>query len=228
MRVYSLSSIDAAGGLHAMQAEDYSLLRTIGPLAPACHRWVPIPVAASSSVRRGRAKQLMDISSVGGMRTIPALSQRARDALAGALGSRVEWLPLQMVESQYCIMNVLRCIAPLDYSQSILERRFDEAVSDIPVYAFSKPAVADELVFKVSDWHYDVLVTDVFVDIVKQQQLEGFFFSPVWDSDVRPFKCRPATTDIAERKDVYGPGGIMTGFESYWPEQWKTSLRSAT
>ena len=93
----------------------------------------------------------MDISSIGGMRTIPAFSQRAREALAGALGSRVQWLPLQMLESEYYIMNILRCIAPLDYSQSIPERRFGEAVSDIPVYAFSEPAVADELVFKVSD-----------------------------------------------------------------------------
>lgn len=223
MRVYSLNSVDSADGLHAVNDSDYPLLRSIGLLARQMNMWSPVRVLPSSTVRGGRAKTLMDIAHVSGMRTIPALSQRAHDCLAASLSDRVEWLPLESPGSNFYIANVIRASQALDYSLSILEKDSSGKVNNIQVYAFNEIAVANELIFKVPDWTYDVLVTDAFVDLVKENRLKGFFFSPVWDSNVAPFKCRPTTADVPLRKDVYGPGGIMTGFNSYWPKEWKSA-----
>lgn len=144
--------------------------------------WTPMPV---KRLNPEKGLELSDIS--GFMTSFPVFDQKALDILEPLIRDSVEVLPLAFKEKPYFGINVVSVLDVIDYSKSIY-RTFPNTkkIAIIEKYAFRN---CDELknhnIFKIIDEPQTrPFVSDKFKNAVEQNNLTGFLFELVWDSDI--------------------------------------------
>jgi len=115
---------------------------------------------------------------------IPVFSGKAVCCLMPLIGKNVEVLRLEY-EKEYYGINVTTVIDAMDYGKSKYISGIDgKDILSISEYSFLPEKVKNTPIFKISDERQGFpLVTDEFKQIVESQNLEGFVFKLLWDSE---------------------------------------------
>jgi hypothetical protein len=115
-------------------------------------------------------------------------SERARTVFAPKLEGLGRWIELDFDEAAYSLFFLTNVVDALDESESEVLRFADsEKVMRIAKYAFRPDVVRDQFLFTLPQRvRSNRLVTDDFVDLVRQHKLTGFSFLPLWSSETGP------------------------------------------
>lgn len=117
---------------------------------------------------------------------IPIFSERTIQVLVPYLASNVELLPLQHPARSFYAVNVTRLIDGLDYENSIIEyiEEHPTVIKNVSRFAFKKDIIQDYPIFKIPEYkRLRVFVTDTFKVAVEANELKGFTFELLWDSE---------------------------------------------
>lgn len=115
------------------------------------------------------------------------LSKRGLNALKDILKDSVEIIPLQCKGREYFVVNILNIINALNYNKSEFEVFPSGLVVDVTKYSFLKEKLEGVNIFKIF-LNDRISVTKIFVsetfkNIVEENELKGFKFEEVWDSE---------------------------------------------
>ena len=143
---------------------------TVPPLAP---HWIPLEVI-------GRVRSFNDYPCVNLI--IPAFSRRAVGALRDFLEPNGELLPLVSDVREYYAYNVTTVADILDLEKSTIQWLGAERVvaADILRFECIESRFADLSIFTIVEEPTLIFVSQVFVDRVHANGLEGFAFIKVW------------------------------------------------
>lgn len=140
--------------------------------------WVPIDVQVIEDRRKSDTPGL----SSG----VPVLSPRAIEVLKDLMGDKVEILPLRCRKGEYYAINVLDVLDCIDYEKAEFER-FESSgrIMLFNKYAFNPDCVNGKHIFKIVDEPVRrPFVSDEFRNRVLDNELVGFKFDLVWDSEL--------------------------------------------
>lgn len=141
--------------------------------------WKKLPV------KRMEPEKGLELGDAPGF-VIPVFSKRALDVLRPLIETDVEMLELDFLEAPYWGINVINVLDVIDYSKSRYRTYSDgKRIMVFQKYAFRE---CEELtktnIFKIKDeptrWAF---VSDEFKKLVEENNLKGFVFQLVWDSD---------------------------------------------
>ncbi|NLL06168.1 MAG: hypothetical protein GX270_10380 [Clostridiaceae bacterium] len=97
--------------------------------------------------------------------------------------NNVELLPIEYIEECY-LMNVINIIDALDVDKSEFKRYDDGRIMFCTKYVFKENVIGNNSIFKIPQFPtVDVLVTEEFVRLVEENELKGFVFEELWDSE---------------------------------------------
>lgn len=143
--------------------------------------WIPLPV------KRMEPETGLDLGDASGFMGFPTFNQKALNALEPLIRDSVEVLPLAFKEKPYWGINVVSVLDVLDYSKSIY-RIFPNTnkIAIVEKYAFRNCAeLKNHNIFKIVDEPRGrSFVSEKFKNAVEQNNLTGFLFELVWDSDI--------------------------------------------
>ena len=143
--------------------------------------WTPMPV------KRMEPETCLDLGDATGFMDFPAFNQKALDVLEPLIRDSVEVLPLAFKEKTYWGINVVSVLDVLDYSKSIY-RTFPNTnkIAIVEKYAFRNCAeLKNHNIFKIVDEpRRRPFVSEEFKNAAEQNNLTGFLFELVWDSDI--------------------------------------------
>jgi len=151
-----------------------------------------------------------------------AFSTRVKEQLEGTRYATGLWTKVHVNSNLFWLFHSTLVIDALDQSHSDVKRLKSGRVLEIRAYAFDPDLVPTDRIFMVKTRPYDLLCTDQFIDTVAEFSWKGFRYRPVWDSNYDPFPVRPYKRELVARPEIYGPDGIVNGYESSWPDEWKT------
>ena len=118
--------------------------------------------------------------------TIPVFSRRALEVLRPLIKDSIEELEFQFEEAEYYGINVTAVLDVIDYSKSEYRTYSDgKRIMVFEKYVFKQ---CDELkehnIFKIVDEpRRKAFVSDKFKQMVEENNLSGFKFKLVWDSE---------------------------------------------
>lgn len=141
--------------------------------------WKPLPV------KRMEPEKKLELSDAPGF-TIPVFSKKALEILRPLIQNSVEELELQFEEAEYYGINVTTVLNVIDYPKSeYVMFSHGNRIMAFEKYAFR---ICDELqnndIFKIVDEPLRrAFVSEKFKNIVEENNLSGFIFKLVWDSD---------------------------------------------
>ena len=141
-------------------------------------RWKPI------EVQRMEPEKGLALSDAPGF-AFPVFSRRALDCLKPLISENVEILPLCFSEKEYLGINVISVLDAIDYEKSIYKTYRDgKRIMAFKKYAFLPNIIEHVSIFKISDekTRY-AFVSDEFKQVVQKNNLSGFKFKLVWDSE---------------------------------------------
>lgn len=142
--------------------------------------WIPLPV------KRMEPEKRLELSDAPGF-MIPVFSKNALEILRPIIQNSIEELKLQFSEGEYYGINVITVLDVIDYDKSQYVTFSDgKKILAFEEYAFK---ICDELInnniFKIIDeptrWAF---VSDKFKQVVEENNLSGFIFKLVWDSEL--------------------------------------------
>ena len=138
-----------------------------------------------------------------------------------------QWFSVRVMSTQMWLLHSNNVVDALDESCSKIRRlRSSGKISSIETFAFSEKKIPTKGLFMVATRPYEVLCTQPFVDLVSEKGWKGFNFKPVWDKRLKPFSVFPTRAEIRERPEVYGPEGIVKGYEDAWPKEWQQIMNT--
>ena len=126
----------------------------------------------------------LELSDAPGF-TIPVFSRRAWECLEPLISKNVEILPLDFNEKEYFGINVITVLDAIDYEKSIYKTYRDgKRIMAFEKYVFLPTVIEDVSMFKILDekTRY-AFVSDEFKQTVEKNNLLGFKFKLVWDSE---------------------------------------------
>ena len=141
--------------------------------------WTPL------DVKRMYPEENLPLSDAPGF-TIPVFSENAVDALKYLMEGQIELLNLNFKEKKYYGINVINVLNVLDYENAEYKLfKSSGRIMKIMKYEFR---VCDELyesnIFKIVDEPRSyVFVSNEFKQCVEDNNLSGFKFQLVWDSE---------------------------------------------
>lgn len=92
-------------------------------------------------------------------------------------------MPVEYDEPYY-LMNVINMIDALDMEKSEFKRYKDGRIMYCTKYVFKKDVIGNNIIFKIPQFPVtDVLVTEEFVKLAKDNDLKGFIFEEFRDSE---------------------------------------------
>jgi hypothetical protein len=117
--------------------------------------------------------------------TSPVLSKKAVKCLKPLISENVEILPLKFKEGKYFAVNIITVLDAIDYEKSEYITFSDKKrIMLFDKYVFIEEKVANIPIFKIVDEkRRDGFVSDEFKRIVEKNNLRGFKFVLVWDSE---------------------------------------------
>lgn len=146
--------------------------------SPRADIWKPLPV------RRMEPEKELPLSDFPGF-ALPVFSKKAWDCLEPIIGGQVEVLPLVFEEGPYFAINVINVLNAIDYEKSVYQTFTSSLrIMMFTKYVFVKEKVKNHSIFLLSDERRRrPFVSDAFVTMVKSNNLTGFRFELVWDSE---------------------------------------------
>jgi hypothetical protein len=136
----------------------------------------------------------------------PVFSERAKRIFEPKLKGLGRWIELEFDETPYWLFFNTNVVDALDESRSELKLFSDGGLMRIAGYAFQPEVVSNQFLFTLKhEPGRDNLVTDAFVDIVREHRLTGFWFLRLWNSD-------KGTERLEDVKDWLKPR--ITGLET--------------
>jgi len=150
-----------------------------------------------------------------------AFSARVKKRLEGSEQAIGEWSEIKVEDTVLWLFHSNLVIDALDESLSEFKRLPSGRVQPIRVHVFKPDRVPKDRLFTVKTRSDDLLCSDDFVEIASQYNWRGLLFDPVWDSNFEPFPIRPYRQELLTRPEIYGPDGIVKGYENSWPDEWK-------
>jgi hypothetical protein len=138
---------------------------------------------------RSKKSRLPDFTDYGGH---CIFSERARAVFASKLEGLGRWIELDFDEAPYFLFFLTNIVDTLDEGKSEIVRFTNsEKVMDIDRYAFLPEKIRGQFLFTLPQRvRSNRLVTDDFVDLVRQHQLTGFSFLPLWSSQAGSAQLR--------------------------------------
>jgi hypothetical protein len=139
---------------------------------------------------RGSKARLGDYSNVG-YAPYPCFSARAKKLLGPHIDGLGQWLALECDEAPYWLFNITHVFDALDEQHSELAHFTDGGVMAIDSFVFRPERLRGQLMFKVPQCPAMYrLVTQDFVDLVREHQLTGFMFKQLWSSETGPVSAK--------------------------------------
>ena len=141
-------------------------------------QWKPV------QVKRMEPEKGLELSDAPGF-TIPVFSRRAWECLEPLISKNVEILPLDFNEKEYLGINVITVLDAIDYEKSIYKTYRDrKRIMAFKKYVFLPTVIENVSMFKILDekTRY-AFVSDEFKQTVEKNNLLGFKFKLVWDSE---------------------------------------------
>lgn len=147
------------------------VMHSLGDCKPLAQSWKPVAVQASW--RLGHRGDFPCLRSYA-----PVFSSRAWDVLRPLIEKSVELLPIIYPPRNYSLINVLEVINCLDPVRTELDvNDISGNVTAIHKRAFRDDLVIDKHIFKTPQTrHLEVLVSDKFKLLVKENDLKGLRF----------------------------------------------------
>lgn len=140
--------------------------------------WKPI------KVKRMEPEKGFELSDAPGF-IFPVFSRRALNCLEPLINKNVEILPLDFDEKEYLGINIITVLDAVDYENSIYKTYRDgKRIMAFKKYAFLPNVIENVSIFKISDekTRY-AFVSDEFKQTVEINNLTGYRFKLVWDSE---------------------------------------------
>lgn len=141
--------------------------------------WKPLPV------KRMEPEKKLELSDAPGF-NIPVFSKKALDILRPLIQNSIEELELQFQEAEYYGINVTTVLNVIDYSKSKYKMYSDgKRIMAFQKYAFrSSEELSNYNIFKIIDEPTRrAFVSNKFKQTVESNNLSGFKFKLVWDSE---------------------------------------------
>ena len=141
-------------------------------------QWEPL------KVERMEPEKNLELGDAPGF-TIPVFSKRAIECLLSLINENIELLPLDFEEKEFYGINVTTVLDAIDYEKSVYKTfRDGKRIMSFKKYVFKSDKIKDVPIFKIIDeptrWAF---VSDKFKQTVEENNLEGFDFELVWDSE---------------------------------------------
>lgn len=141
--------------------------------------WKPL------AVKRMEPEKGLELTDAPGF-TIPVFSRRALNILEPLIHDSVEVLELLFMEKEYFGINVISVLDVIDYEEAqYIKFKSSDRIMVFTKYSFK---MCDELkkhsIFKIVDEpRRGAFVSDKFKEAVEENELTGFKFELVWDSE---------------------------------------------
>jgi len=209
MRVYKLINHDSTGYL---LSED---------TVPRVFKDNELPRSIAAHWHDKEQDYQTDIVRLNGGWPNMAFSNQVKEQLEGSSQATGKWTEIHVNESILWLFHSTFVVDALDESRSDVRRLESGRVRDIKMHAFNPDSVPRNRLFMLKTQPYDLLCSDEFIDEVFKYNWKGFRFDPIWDNNLKPFPVRPNRKMLIARPEIYGPGGIVKGYENSWPDEWK-------
>lgn len=118
----------------------------------------------------------------------PVFSQRAKDLLTPHLQGLGQWVELVSDEAPYWLFYITNVVDALDVERSkLLYFPGGSKVMEISTFSFRPDIVRDQFLFTLPQRPGNHrLVTDRFIDFVREHNLTGFSFDLLWSAEQGP------------------------------------------
>lgn len=138
----------------------------------------------SIKIKRMEPEKGRDLSDAPGF-TFPVFSRHALNCLERLISKDVEILPLDFQEREYLGINVITVLDAIDYEKSIYKTfRDGKRIMAFKKYVFLPNVIKDIPIFRIIDEKTGyAFVSDKFKQVVEENNLSGFKFKLVWDSE---------------------------------------------
>jgi hypothetical protein len=182
--VYSISVYDNVQRLDMSLEDQKRLMRgRVGSGKRVDGEWTPPKCGRFIKPRSRKPEKLHDITFVLAKANIPLLSRKAKQLFEPLLGDQAQWLAVDFQECEYWMLNVLRLV-DIDEEKSDIHHYPSGGMPLIRHYVFREKDISNEWLFKTNVHTYSVHCTDRVRELVEKEGLTGFWFRPLWDSDV--------------------------------------------
>ena len=140
--------------------------------------WCPL------QVERMEPEKNLELSDAPGF-ILPVFSRHALSCLEPLIAPHIEALPLQFTEREFMGINVTTVLDAIDYGKSVYKTfRDGKRIMAFKKYDFRSDVVRDVPIFKINDERSRyAFVSDEFKQTVESNNLSGFIFKLVWDSE---------------------------------------------
>ncbi|MGC9346671.1 MAG: imm11 family protein [Anaerolineae bacterium] len=138
---------------------------------------------------------------------IPIFSRRAADALSSLLMPNGEFVPIECgdCDREVVAFNVTRVVRVLDQKASVVAAGDGEQARCVRHYAFRSRRLTGIPIFKLPETALkSVYVTEVFLDRVLEEHLEGFVFQVIW-ADAQTLSFCPYCLGVLHGDTAYCP-----------------------
>jgi hypothetical protein len=184
IKVYFISVYDNVQRLEMSLDDQKSLMRgRVGSGKRVEGEWTPPKCGRFKKPRSRKQENLHDITFVLAKESVPVLSRKAKDVFEPLLGDQAQWLAVDFEECEYWMLNVLRLV-DIDEEKSDIHHYPSGGMPLIRHYVFREKDVANEWLFKTKIHTFNVHCTDRVLELVEKEKLTGFWFTPLWDSEV--------------------------------------------
>jgi hypothetical protein len=164
---------------------------------------------------------LPDVIPIKGSGIHFVLSNRCREFIDSHSQSRDQWISVAFNDERMWLYRPLNIIDVINEEQSDIETLPTGRILRINTYVFKNDVSLPETMFLAATNPYHLLCGSQFRESVTEQGWTGFYFSPVWDDKLDPFPVGPTRKQVEARPEIFGPGGIVSGYEDAWPDEWK-------
>jgi hypothetical protein len=182
MRYYRYSHITDSDNFADIQVSNLPDSTDVGRVQwedwPRASSWSPLAITEIYDVEDGRKQEFGDFPGLMNFCRVPVFSARAWEILSRRIDCRWEALPLVRPDGlQLYLIHVMETIDCVDLDRSEVTRYSPGRVMQIERFCLKPEKLEEKHIFKTPEGSgLDLLVDDVFREIVQQHGLRGLEF----------------------------------------------------